>query len=46
MESKDLLDMCRQAGIDVKNQLSSLTPEQRDAADKGAQAWREGRLAQ
>src|SRR5207245_11713725 len=31
VESKDLLDMCRQAGIDVKNQLSSLDPEQRDA---------------
>src|SRR5207237_805835 len=30
MESKDLLDFCRQAGIDVKNQLSSLDPEQRD----------------
>lgn len=31
VESKDLLDLCRQAGIDVKNQLSSLDPEQRDA---------------
>jgi translation initiation factor IF-2 len=31
MESKDLLDMCRQAGMDVKNQLSSLDPEQQDA---------------
>jgi translation initiation factor IF-2 len=30
MESKDLLDLCRQAGFDVKNQLSSLDPEQRD----------------
>jgi translation initiation factor IF-2 len=30
IESKDLVDMCRQAGIDVKNQLSSLDPEQRD----------------
>src|SRR5262245_10189764 len=29
MESKDLLDMCRHAGIDVKNQLSSLDPDQR-----------------
>ncbi|MBL8797400.1 MAG: translation initiation factor IF-2 [Planctomycetia bacterium] len=29
IESKDLLDMCRQAGMDVKNQLSSLEPEQR-----------------
>ncbi|HEV8062117.1 MAG TPA: translation initiation factor IF-2 [Gemmataceae bacterium] len=31
VESKDLLDLCRQAGIDVKNQLSSLDPDQRDA---------------
>jgi translation initiation factor IF-2 len=30
MDSKDLLDMCRQAGYDVKNQLSSLDPEQKD----------------
>jgi translation initiation factor IF-2 len=33
IESKDLVDMCRQAGIDVKNQLSSLDPEQRDAIE-------------
>ncbi len=31
MESKALLDLCRKHGIDVKNQLSTLTPEQRDA---------------
>jgi translation initiation factor IF-2 len=31
VESKDLIDLCRQAGIDVKNQLSSLDPQQRDA---------------
>ena len=30
MESKALLEMCRQAGFDVKNQLSSLEPDQRD----------------
>src|SRR6266446_5877968 len=30
VESKDLLEMCRQAGFDVKNQLSSLDPDQRD----------------
>jgi translation initiation factor IF-2 len=30
MESKDLLDLCRRAGMDVKNQLSSLDPEQKD----------------
>lgn len=31
VESKDLLDICRQMGFDVKNQLSSLDPDQRDA---------------
>ncbi|HMC67021.1 MAG TPA: translation initiation factor IF-2 N-terminal domain-containing protein [Gemmataceae bacterium] len=31
LESKDLIDFCRQAGIEVKNQLSSLDPHQRDA---------------
>jgi translation initiation factor IF-2 len=30
MESKDLLVMCRQHGIDVKNQLSTIEPEVRD----------------
>ena len=30
MESKDLLDVCRSAGLDVKNQLSGIEPEQRD----------------
>ena len=34
MESKDLLDLCRQHGIDVRNQLSSVEPEQRDLAAK------------
>src|SRR5262245_32375775 len=28
IESKDLLDLCKQAGFDVKNQLSNLEPEQ------------------
>src|SRR4051794_6764819 len=28
VESKDLLDLCKQAGFDVKNQLSNLEPEQ------------------
>ncbi len=31
IESKDLLELCRKAGFDVKNQLSNLEPEQRDA---------------
>ena len=34
VESKDLLDLCRQAGFDVKNQLSSLDPDQRDAVEQ------------
>ncbi|MFN4260124.1 MAG: translation initiation factor IF-2 N-terminal domain-containing protein, partial [Gemmataceae bacterium] len=34
VETKDLLDMCKQAGLDVKNQLSSLDPEQRDAIEE------------
>src|SRR5438309_916519 len=34
VESKDLLELCRQAGIDVKNQLSSLDPEQRDLVEQ------------
>jgi translation initiation factor IF-2 len=34
IESKDLLDMCRQAGFDVKNQLSSLDPDQRDLVEQ------------
>jgi translation initiation factor IF-2 len=33
MESKDLLNVCRQAGIDVKNQLSTLDPDQRDLVE-------------
>jgi translation initiation factor IF-2 len=28
VESKDLLDLCKQAGFEVKNQLSNLEPEQ------------------
>jgi translation initiation factor IF-2 len=31
MESKDLLNLCRENGIDVKNQLSTIEPEVRDA---------------
>jgi translation initiation factor IF-2 len=30
VESKDLLELCQKSGLDVKNQLSSLDPEQRD----------------
>src|SRR5262245_7057487 len=45
MESKDLLDLCRQAGIDVKNQLSSLEPEQRDAVEQMARRGSKGGVA-
>src|SRR5207237_2267812 len=34
VETKDLIDTCRQAGIDVKNQLSSLDPDERDMVVK------------
>ncbi len=34
MESKDLLDLCRQHGLDLKNQLSSLDPDQRDLIEQ------------
>ena len=34
VESKDLLDLCKQAGFDVKNQLSNLEPEQREALEQ------------
>jgi len=30
MESKDLMVLCRRHGIELKNQLSNVTPEQRD----------------
>jgi translation initiation factor IF-2 len=30
VDTKDLIDVCRKAGMDVKNQLSSLDPDQRD----------------
>jgi translation initiation factor IF-2 len=33
VDSKDLLELCRQAGFDVRNQLSSLEPEQRDIVE-------------
>src|SRR2546429_3549026 len=34
VETKDLIDTCRQAGIDVKNQLSSRDPDERDMVVK------------
>jgi translation initiation factor IF-2 len=34
IDSKDLLELCRQAGLDVRNQLSSLDPEQRDQVEQ------------
>jgi translation initiation factor IF-2 len=32
--TKDLLDLCTQAGLDVKNQLQALDPEQRDLIEQ------------
>lgn len=34
METKDLLEICKQAGLNVKNQLSSLDPDQRDMIEQ------------
>ncbi len=34
LDTKVLLDLCKQAGYDVKNQLSNLEPEQRDSVVK------------
>src|SRR5262245_31354750 len=34
LESAELVNLCRQAGFDVKNQLSSVDPEQREAIVK------------
>jgi translation initiation factor IF-2 len=34
VDTKELLDLCRQAGFDVKNQLSSLEPDQRDMVEQ------------
>src|SRR5262249_33853822 len=33
VDIKDLLDLCHQAGFPVKNHMSSLDPEQRDAVE-------------
>jgi translation initiation factor IF-2 len=34
VDTKILLDLCKQSGFDVKNQLSNLEPEQRDALEQ------------
>ena len=34
LDTKVLLDLCKQAGYDVKNQLSNLEPDQRDSVEK------------
>ena len=36
VESKDLLDYCKELGYDIKNQLSSLDPDQVDALTQRA----------
>jgi translation initiation factor IF-2 len=34
VDTKDLLELCKKAGYDVKNQLSSLDPDQQEALEK------------
>src|SRR6266851_8449576 len=34
IDTKELMDLARQHGIDVKNQLSNLEPDQRDALEQ------------
>jgi translation initiation factor IF-2 len=34
VDTKDLLDLCKKAGFDVKNQLSSLDPDQQQALEQ------------
>ena len=38
VESKELLDYCKELGYDIKNQLSALTGEQADAVVARAKA--------
>ena len=48
MHSKDLLELCQRHGIDVRNQLSTLDPDQRDQVveliKRGADPSADGRL--
>src|SRR5262245_61276272 len=34
IDTKELLDLCKQAGLDVKNQLSSIDPDQKDMIEQ------------
>src|SRR5205807_5050159 len=34
IDTKDLLELCKKAGYDVKNQLSSLDPDQQEVLEK------------
>ncbi len=42
LESKDLIDMCQEAGLDVKNQLSSIDADQRDLIEQMLKQKRSG----
>ncbi len=45
LESKDLIDMCQQAGLDVKNQLSSIDADQRGMIEQMIKQKRTGTSA-
>jgi translation initiation factor IF-2 len=45
VESKELLDYCKELGYDIKNQLSALTGEQADAVVARAKAGPQGGVA-
>src|SRR5262245_6386702 len=34
IDTKELLDLCKQAGLDVKNQLSSIDPDQKEMIEQ------------
>src|SRR5262249_37647363 len=34
IETKDLLEICKKAGLDVKNQLSNLSPEEKEMIEQ------------
>src|SRR5438445_849021 len=34
VDTKELLELCKQAGLDVKNQLSSIDPDQKDMIEQ------------
>src|SRR5947208_7099474 len=45
VESKELLDYCKELGYDIKNQLSNLNPDQCDALAQRAKQGAQGGVA-